>query len=290
METAVKELTAKESVKERKVIPRHQAQIFLAIKFLKDYGETMKHFPLEHQIEITEHLMGLIELMEKNLKEDDEAIYYEYLRRESALLKKYGKTLKPFIEKSFCQYFYFEFALIQKGIYTQQEYDSFFPEQKFFSIDEAFDYHQLCLAGLNHSRNLLYLQREPEFESPTPKSETNYEAEQDNEITKARQLLAIYYLLKAGFNVEPRVSGNVSQIAKFVHLMTGTKFTTIQNSDIYKKYLKMPNYKKDKELIKDLKYIKTYFSDLSLHNVVEMINAEIEKAKNELPKYKRPSD
>jgi hypothetical protein len=272
-----------ETVKEPETKPRHKAHLFLAVKFLKDYKEVLDHFAFEQQIEITEHLVGMIELMEKNLKEDDEANYNEYLKREGILLKKYGKTFKPFIEKYFNQYFYFEFALTEKGIYTKEEYDSFLPEQKIFSIDEVFDYHQLCLAGLNHTRNLLYLQRDPEFEPQERKSESISEAnEHDTEITKARQLLAIYYLLKAGFNLEHRVSGNVSQIAKFVHLMTGTKFTTIQNSDIYKKYLKMPNYKKDKELIKDLKYVRSYFSELALHNVVQLIDTEIEKAKKEI--------
>jgi hypothetical protein len=134
----------------------------------------------------------------------------------------------------------------------------------------------------------LYLQRDPEFEPQERKSESISEAdEHDTEITKSRQLLAVYYLLKAGFNLEHRVSGNVSQIAKFVHLMTGTKFTTIQNSDIYKKYLKMPNYKKDRELIKDLKYVRSYFSELALHNVVQLIDEEINKAKSELLKSQK---
>jgi hypothetical protein len=291
METQVKEVAVKANAeKERAIIPRHKANIFLGLKFLKDYKEMIIHFSLEQQIEITEHLMGFIELMEKDLKEQDEANYYEYLKREAVLLKKYGKTFKPFIEKLFCQYFYFEHALVTQGIYTRQQYDEFIPEQKIFSADEVFDYHQICLAGLTYNRNMLYLQREPEFEPQTRETETIGEAEPNNEITKARQLLAIYYLLKAGFDVEHRVSSNVSQIAKFVHLMTGTKFTTLQNSDIYKKYLKMPNFKKDRELIRDLKYIRTYFSDLSLHNVVQMINAEIEKAISELPQHKHPSD
>jgi len=200
--------------KERKVIPRHQAQIFLAFKFMKDHKEMLIHFVLEQQIEITEHLMGLIELMEKNLKENDEANYYEYLRRESVLLKKYGKTLKPFMEKSFCKYFYFEYALIDKGIYTQQQYDEFIPEQKLFSIDEVFDFHQLCLSGLNHNRNMLYLQREPEFES-NQKPSINYKIQWTQKKENKNEFVQLVYALhEAGY-----INDGKGEILKIVEAM-----------------------------------------------------------------------
>jgi hypothetical protein len=195
METQTKEVAVKEpTLKEQTIIPLHQAHVYLGLKFLKDYKEMIIHFSLEQQIEITEHLMGLIELMEKNLKEQDEVNYYEYLKRESVLLKKYGKTLKPFIEKSFCQYFYFEHALVAIGIYTQQQYDEFIPEQKFFSIDEVFDYHQICLAGLTYNRNMLYLQKEPESSSDQ-KPSINYNIEWTAQKGNKNEFVQLVYAL-----------------------------------------------------------------------------------------------
>ncbi len=210
METEVKEV----ATKERTVKPRHQAHIFLAIKFLKDYQETLKHFAFEQKIEINEHLIGMIELMEKNLMEHDDANYKEYLKREATLLKKYGKTFKPFIEKAFCQYFYFEFALTEKRIYTKEEYDRFLPEQKIFSTDEVFDYHQLCLAGLNHSRNLLYLQREPEIESnqkPSVNYNIQWTAKKDN---KNEFVQLVYALHQAGY-----INNGEGEIMKIVEAL-----------------------------------------------------------------------
>lgn len=191
--------------------PRHLAQVLLTVKFLKDYKEVLKSYSFEQQIEITEHLIGMVELMEKNLRCEDEAFYYEYMKRESALLKKYGKTLKPFMDKSFYQYFYFEFALTERGVYTKEELDNFFPEQKLVSVDEVYDYHQLCLAGLNNNRNLLYLQREPEFEShqkPSVNYAINWTGKRDN---KNEFVQLIYALHEAGL-----INNGTGEITKIV--------------------------------------------------------------------------
>ena len=194
--------------------PREKAPMFLAVKFLKDYTEILKYYSFEQKIELTEHLIGMIDLMGKNLIHDDETNYNEYLKREGLLLKKYGKTFKPFIEKAFCQYFYFEFALTEKGIYTTEEYNNFFPEQKIFSVDEVFDYHQLCLAGLNHNRNLLYLQREPEFisnQKPSVNYAINWTGKKDN---KNEFVQLIYALHEAGL-----INNGKGEITKIVEVL-----------------------------------------------------------------------
>ncbi len=65
--------------------------------------------------------------------------------------------------------------------------------------------------------------------------------------------------------------------------MTGTKITNIQNSDIYKKYSKMPNYKKSEHLIADLKFIRPYFEQLHIEKAIQLIDEEIQRAVKELP-------
>ncbi len=268
---------------ESKLPKRHLLPSLLAQRFLKDYEDTVKEFKLPQQIELTEHLLEILEAIREYSLKQDAKVYDNYVKHEKALLKKYGKAFKSYKEKQFHSYFDFHLVLSEKGIISAEQFNSMgSAEEQRLSQEEVEKFINLSKNGLHFRLDFLYLQRDPEFEPQARESETIDEAEQDTEITKARQLLAIYYLLKAGFNLEHRVSGNVSQIAKFVHLMTGTKFTTIQNSDIYKKYLKMPNYKKDKELIKDLKYVRFYFSELALYNVVKLIDEEIQKAKKEV--------
>ena len=138
--------------------------------------------------------------------------------------------------------------------------------------------------ALSHARKLLYLHDKGDALPTITIEETTITADEpDKGMTKARQLLAIYYFLKASLGIEGRDSSSISGIARFIHLLTGTKFTTVQNSDIYKKYLQMPNYKKDNQLITDLKFIRPYFVDLGLDSAVKMIDEEINRAINELP-------
>ena len=87
--------------------------------------------------------------------------------------------------------------------------------------------------------------------------------------------------------IEHRESSSVSTIAKLVHLLTGTKLTSLQNSAIYKKYLLMPNYKQGESLIKDLKYIRNYFEDAGLQDALVAIDLEINRCIAQLPLVQR---
>lgn len=93
-----------------------------------------------------------------------------------------------------------------------------------------------------------------------------------------QQLLALHYLLKAGFNMEARGSNSVSELTQLAHLLLGKKFTSLQNSSIYKKYKKLPNFDSTSQLIKDLKHIRPYFEKLDLKNIVELINKDLKEA------------
>ena len=132
----------------------------------------------------------------------------------------------------------------------------------------------------------LYLEREPQFEIKE-KELSGTKEEIDKEITEARQLLTIYYLLKAGFDIEHRGTNFISETTRFAHLMTGTKFTTLQKSNIYTKYKLIPNYNKEEYLIKDLRFIRPYFEALHIQKALNLIDKEIETSIKELPLSRR---
>jgi len=52
--------------------------------------------------------------------------------------------------------------------------------------------------------------------------------------------------------------------------------------DQKKKYKKLPNYNKGKQLIQDLQYIKPFFEALDMQKAVDMIEKEIETETKEL--------
>lgn len=158
---------------------------------------------------------------------------------------------------------------------------------------------QVCSNVLQTERQLLLLEQEPSFNVKelvfTVKKDTeqdtnlpfnvNEDNVKDKELTKSRQLLAVHFLLQSGFGIEPRSSVSVSAITRFAHLLMGVPFTTLQKSDIYKKYRLMPNLKKGKELINDLRFIRSYFAELNIVAALKLIDDEINREINELPHH-----
>lgn len=98
------------------------------------------------------------------------------------------------------------------------------------------------------------------------------------------QLVLIFYYFFKYCGIEPRISIDIAPLAKFMHLVTGKKLTTIQNSDFYKRWGKAPNYKDNKELIKDLEFIKPLFEQVDLKEIVKQIDNEIDTARIEATK------
>jgi hypothetical protein len=108
-----------------------------------------------------------------------------------------------------------------------------------------------------------------------PKEKTGLSSLTNNQI-----VLIFYYFFKFS-KLEPRANTDISSIAKFVHLITGKNFTTIQNSDFYKRLMKAPNFKGDTELAKDLIIIRDLFEKVELKGIVQMIDNELVTTQNE---------
>jgi hypothetical protein len=271
------------SKKEKNTTPqRFKVVPLLAQNFIRDYDDAVKQYELPQQLELTDHLLAVMDLMEQYTETTDDAIWKQYSEKEDALLKKYGKTLKPYAAKYFYKYFSFDIVLAEKEIYSGEEFNRLTSDEQGLTLNERLSFIRWCHNSLYNARTFLYLQMEPE-NAEVPTDLSGGQADPDREATKARQLLAIYYLLKAGWGIEQRDSHSVSALTRFAHLMTGTKITNIQNSDIYKKYSKMPNFKNGEHLIADLKFIRPYFEELHIEKAVQLIDEEIRRAVKELP-------
>ena len=102
--------------------------------------------------------------------------------------------------------------------------------------------------------------------------------------------MIFYYFLTHDCKINIGSDVDTSKVAKFIHLITDKKFTSIQNSEIYKKLSKAPNYKSkiDKQILKskidDLKTIKPLLVAYKLKSTVELIDKEIAEYNLELTK------
>lgn len=247
--------------------------VYLSDITLKEITEVLSHYNTEQKVELIEHLQTMFKEITEYFKTNDDAIYKTYAERQQELLKKYGKLFKPFASKRFDNYFDFKRILSIKDYYTAEEYNQLESNEDLTEQD-IYEFTTSMRNFLNGELHFLYLEREPQF----PTTDNDSKDEGDKESTEMQQLLALHYLLKAGFNIEARGSNSVSELTQLAHLLLGKKFTTLQNSSIYKKYKKLPNFDSASQLIKDLKHIKPYFERLDLKNIVELINKDLKEA------------
>lgn len=258
----------KQQLPERHIIPR-----LIEMAFSKNYQEAMTHYELEQRIELTEHLEMLMRLSE----EDYEGNYRQYADAERELLKKYGSAFKPYRDKQFYLYPTKEFVFGITGIYDDFDYNRLPDEYTELTEKEIKSIARNCWRMLTGALDYLYLEREPQFslnETNGAAGNAQEETHSGGRMTRSRQLLAIYFLLKSR-GADHHSNTAAADIARLVHLFSNIPVTAVQNSDIYKKYREMPRYKKGRELLADLNYIRPFFEAVHLNEVIQLIDVEI---------------
>ena len=268
--------------------PKMRKGLFLSQVVGIEVDEILGSYELEQKIEIGEHLILSFGEIDEYYKTKDNSVYQKFVKREHELLKRYGKAFKPYNQKQIYRLFEIERVLISKNYYTEEETNKgiCYEDDPLTELDIE-QFIRGILNALHWDIRFTYLEREPQFEITTKDTNSKIKEEADKEITEARQLLAIYFLLKAGFDIEHRGSNSVSETTRFVHLMTGTKFTTLQKSSIYKKYKLLPSYNTEEYLIKDLRFIRPYFDALHIQKALDLIDNEIETTIKALPQSRR---
>lgn len=255
----------------------------LTASFGKEYQQTMSQYPATMQAELTEHLTAMMEQLAAYADQDmDSAIYGEVQEAEKNLLKKYGNRLTAYWQKKFTGYFDFAHVLTEKDVFTVEQFNAMGEGEQSLRPVEAVAFAKNCTRLLEVSLPYIMLQTATEGPEPALDADTGSGLpETGHEFTRARQLLAIHYLLESGFGLKPHNGPDTSSLARLAHLLTGTPYTNLQNSEIYKKYLQMPNFKKGPGLVADLLYIRSYFTELGLDNVVKSIDAEVAREQKE---------
>ena len=263
---------------------RLQVVPILAQKFLHDVQDVISDFDPGSKLQIMEHLTQMVEAFRTIPSDRQEEAMEKLNASEEALYKTFGKRLLPYVNKHFHEYFYQDSVILSKDVYQPDEYDRLKPADTLLSEQEYRSLLQTCWNTLSNAIKFQYLSMDPMVEEGSETENSDEVTETDKEFTKARQLLAIYVLLKAGFSVEHRDGQSVSDVARLAHLLTGTKFTTIQNSDIYKKYRLMPEYKQGEALLEDLAFIRPFFAALQLDTTCRLIDELADAAAKKKPK------
>jgi len=131
----------------------------IAAKFLKDYKSCVEGFSDEFKLELLEHLSGCLDLALAYLAAESEERWKLYQDREREFLKKYGRKLKAYVEKKFYFYYGDSCLLVEKEIYTPEEWNLLSSEKQTFSNAEFITSLTLSKRLLNAEISFLLLEQ-----------------------------------------------------------------------------------------------------------------------------------
>ncbi len=216
MAKSIKQNTSKETK------PKPRKAVYLSMVIGKEINSVLTKYEGEQKIELAEHLLKTFDELLEYFKTKEEEVYQRYVSREKDLLKKYGKSYKAYAGLSIYKLFDFDMLLAEKDYYTLKEFNSLKAGEGDLSEKDVKEWCDSIKRMLYGAIHFSYLEKEPEFETITFSKDSidSVKDDLDKEITEARQLLAIYYLLKSGFNIEHRGTSSVSEVARFAHLLT----------------------------------------------------------------------
>ena len=219
-------------VLDRKRIP-HQ----LVKGFMADYHECVHELPLNQKVELTEHLLGTMDLLRSSAETGDEKIYTEYVRREEILLKKFGKALKLYRQKGFYQYFELDFVLAHKDILSCEEFNAMDSiEEQRPSKEEMNRFIKMTISRLYFERDFLLLEREPEFEldeKPPIKNGINWTGSRDSKNDFVQMVYGLYRagLINAG---KGEITKIIETLAPVFNVELGKNWQSNHSASIHK--------------------------------------------------------
>lgn len=148
---------------EHKIIERKRVPAFLSRKYMQDCEASLADFPDNKKVEFLEHLLECFDIIEKYFANPTPENYKVYANKENAFLKKHGTRLKMYRQTRMYLYYGDHGLLIEKDIYTPDEWNELGKEQR-LSEDEYAEFIDLCRSRLYLERDFFMLKQSPEDE------------------------------------------------------------------------------------------------------------------------------
>jgi hypothetical protein len=144
---------------------RHLIPLLLARRYRKDYEVAVAAFPRDKRVELAEHLLECLDIIESYISNPTAENWKIYAQKENLFLKKHGKRLKIYRQKNMYLYYGDNAVLIEKEIYTTKEWNALDSEQQKLSKEEFTTFIRICRSILFNERDLLLLEQNPEDET-----------------------------------------------------------------------------------------------------------------------------
>jgi hypothetical protein len=144
-------------------IDRSRVPDLLVRKYMKDYEACLVDFPDTKKIDLLEHLLDCLDIFERYVANPTDENYKVYSDKE------YGSRLQTYYHKKIYLYYGDDQALIEKEIYTVEEWNNLGKMQK-LSPEEFARFIPACRRVLYLERQFLLLYLPPEDEKNTDKT------------------------------------------------------------------------------------------------------------------------
>jgi hypothetical protein len=126
------------------------------------------------------------------------------------------------------------------------------------------------LLALYLASQQLLVETEPDTEAQIPETKL----EHSHQFTRSQQVLFAHYIFKMA-GIEPRINADISACAEIVHGLTGMPYTTIKNSELYKKFRDPIGNSSPTKVKKDLELVRSYFAKLDHPKLLDLIDKDI---------------
>lgn len=136
---------------------------------MKDYEASVAEFPEDKKIEFIEHLLECLDIIDTYISNPSKENWDVYAKKETDFLKKHGKRLAVYRQKKMHLY-YGNNVLVEKDIYTIEEWNALSPEKQTLSPKELSSFVYLCRNSLCNERDYLLLAQSPADEKEEGKA------------------------------------------------------------------------------------------------------------------------
>jgi len=247
-------------------LDRRKAPDLLITQFIKDYRASLADFPDTKKVEFVEHILSCLDYAETFWKNETSANWKILADTENAFLKKHGKRLKTYRQKRMYLYYGDRHLLIEKGVYTTDEWNELSHEKQMFSPSEYASFFEDCRRVLYNERDFLLLEQNPEDETEEKngkekelqgisiKGKLKREA-QDNKtyLSQEQTVLLMHYLQKERLFLNDEYL-NKKEFGKAIEILTGYSQNTLrQDLGKYQNFQSKENLKKIDGLLTRLK-------------------------------------
>jgi hypothetical protein len=143
---------------------RRSIPALLAREYVNDYHTALAAFPEDKKIELVDHLLECLEIIETNISSPTEEYWKIYRQKENSFLKKHGNRLKVYRQNNMYLYYGDARVLVEKEIYSTAEWNKLDSEQQSLTPQELISFIHLCKNALYNEQEFLLIKQNPQDE------------------------------------------------------------------------------------------------------------------------------